>query len=72
MYPDSYDPMPMASIRCPRCGVGLDIRFLEGAEPEAAYAGVCTTPLPGAGRCGTVLQLRVTAHVFTALGESGR
>jgi hypothetical protein len=68
MHPSDYDPMPMASVGCPRCGSALDLRLLDQSDHRADYAGVCTTPLPAAGRCGTVIEVRVTAHVFAAVG----
>lgn len=68
MNPSGYEPMPMASLRCPRCGMELDVNLLDGRDGGSSYAGVCTTPLLHGGRCGTVLRLEVTAHVFAISG----
>jgi hypothetical protein len=46
----------------------LDVNLLERRDGGSFYAGVCTTPLFHGGRCGTVLRLEVTAHVFTMSG----
>ncbi|MGQ0849986.1 MAG: hypothetical protein ACT4OP_12925 [Actinomycetota bacterium] len=55
----------MTTVQCPRCGVSLDLDLVDREKWSVAYGGVCTTPLNHGGRCGTGLQLVVTAHVFT-------
>jgi hypothetical protein len=68
MEPTSYQANPMTTVQCPRCSIPLDTALVTVAERSVEYAGVCTTPLEGAGRCGTSLRLVVTAHVVAVLG----
>lgn len=60
----SYQPNPMTTVQCPRCGISLDLPLVEAAPQGIEYVGVCTSPLEGAGRCGTTLRLEAWAHVF--------
>jgi len=65
MQPQSYQPNPMTTVQCPRCGILLDLEIVINQRRHLEYGGACTTPLEGGGRCGTGLQLLVTAHVYT-------
>ena len=68
--PQDFEPLPMATAQCPRCGIQQDLAVVARGDvvrPQVAvdYAVVCTTPTPTGGRCGTSLRLTAIAHVFT-------
>lgn len=65
--PQDFDPLPMATVRCPRCGLQLDLPVVVHHSAALDYAAVCTSPISTGGRCGTSLHLTVTAHVYPTL-----
>ena len=71
MQPESYQPNPMTTVQCPRCGIPLDLEIVVHERRHIEYGGACTTPLEGGGRCSTGLRLLVTAHVFSLQSAAG-
>jgi hypothetical protein len=65
-HPRDYVAAAVATVQCPRCSQLQDLRQVERAVGVVEFAGVCATPMRGAGFCSTTLRLSAAAHVLPA------
>ncbi len=70
MQPEPYEYSALDQVQCPRCGQLGQIALASNTGQTLEYAGVCQSMVSLNLSCGTVLRLRVVAHVFPA--QSGQ